>query len=274
MFLERRNQSMNKKIRIIVVMGLCIALIGSISLLGCQNKVAETTTPAETETTAAQATEETAAPETTEAWIPYYKTADFKSYVKVETESVYKPDDEMLVKPVDRIPEEPVRIGVLGGQTNPFFDAVYSGVDAAKVELAKHNCVVDWIIPGATFGSGDYGEAINTLVAKGYPGIATMIFNEGMIPFVDGAVDQGTVVGAWCVDSKESNKALFFIGQDLYQGGVAAAEALAKEIGGKGKVAIVTGFYSVYGHEQRRLGFVDTIKEKYPDIKIIGEAEN
>ena len=267
---------MNKMLKIIFVTVLCLVFLGSFLLIGCQAQASETTAAATTAaaTTAAAAETTAAAAETTAEWIPYYKTADFVPFVKLPEAAVYKPEDEMTIKPVDRIPEEAVRVGILGGQTNPFFDAVYAGVDAAKVELARHNCVVDWIIPGATFGSGDYGEAINTLVTKGYPGIGTMIFNEGMIPFVDGAVDQGTVVGAWCVTSKEPNNALFFIGQDLYKGGVVAADALAKEIGGKGKVAIVTGFYSVYGHEQRRLGFVDTIKAKYPDIEIVGEAEN
>ncbi len=257
-----------------LILTLIVAFTVSMLFIGTSCKPEAAPAEEAVEEVAEEAVEEVAEEEIVEEWVPYYKTADFQSYVEVEPASIYKPEDEMKVKPVDRITEEAVRIGVLGGQTNPFFDAVYAGVDAAKVELAKHNCVVDWIIPGATFGSGDYGEAINTLVAKGYPGICTMIFNEGMIPFVDGAVDQGTVVGAWCVNSEEANKALFYIGQDLYQGGVVAAEELAKIIGGKGEVAIITGFYALYGHELRRTGFVDTITEKYPDIKIVGTAEN
>ncbi len=266
-----------KRLPIMIIIVVTIITIAfTFSTTGCKEQVAETTTTTvvQVETTAAETTKAEEITTTVEEWTPYYKTADFKSYVDVKPESLYKPDDEMKVKPVDRIPEESVRIGVLGGQTNPFFDAVYDGVDAAKMELAKHNTVVDWIIPGATFGSGDYGEAINTLVTKGYPAISTMILNDGMVPFVDNAVDQGVVIGSWCVNSQKPNKALFYIGQDLYKAGGVAAEALAKEIGGKGKVAIVTGFYSVYGHEQRRLGFVDTIKAKYPDIEIVGEVEN
>ena len=205
---------------------------------------------------------------------PYCLTPDFKSYVQVEKESILRPEDERVVQPVEKKSKTPLRIAFLGGQTNPFFDAVQAGVLAAKEELAAHNVVLEWLVPGTSFGSGDYGEAIETLVTKGYNGIVTMIFNEGLIPYVDAAVNQGIPVAATIVNSLEPNKALFFIGQDLYQGGVTAAHALAKEIGGKGKVAIITGFFALYGHEQRRLGFEDTIKKEYPDIQVVGSVEN
>ncbi len=206
--------------------------------------------------------------------LPYSSKPDFKAYVDVKTESILRPQDERVVKPVDKVASKTIRIAYLGGQTNPFFDAVFAGVEAAKLELAPHNVIVDWIIPGASFATTDYNEATDALVAKGYQGIVTMIFNEGSIPTVNRTVEAGVPVAAAIVNSKEPNKALFYIGQDLYQGGVTAAHALAKAINGKGKVAIITGFYALYGHEQRRLGFEDTIKKEYPDIKIVGSAEN
>ncbi|HEB32836.1 MAG TPA: sugar ABC transporter substrate-binding protein [Spirochaetes bacterium] len=206
--------------------------------------------------------------------VPYAMTSDFKSYVKISKVSVLRPDDERTVQPVNKVASKTIKIAYLGGQTNPFFDAVYAGVEAAKEELAPHNVIVDWIIPGASFGTGDYGEAIETLVTKGYHGIVTMIFNEGMIPYVDSAVNQGVAVASAIVTSQEPNKALFFIGQDLYAGGVKAAHALADELDEKGKVAIITGFFAIYGHEQRRLGFEDTIAKEYPGIEVVGSVEN
>jgi len=205
---------------------------------------------------------------------PYCFKAGFKPYVDVSTLSVLRPKDERTVQPVAKVASKTIRIAYLGGQTNPFFDAVFAGVEAAKLELAPHNVIVDWIIPGASFATSDYNEATDTLVAKGYKGIVTMVFNEGSIPTVNRTVEAGVSVAAAIVNSKEPNNALFFIGQDLYQGGVTAAHALAKAINKKGKVAVVTGFYALYGHEQRRLGFEDTIKKEYPNIKIVGSAEN
>jgi ABC-type sugar transport system substrate-binding protein len=205
---------------------------------------------------------------------PYCLTSDFEPYVEIRKKSILVPDDERTIKPVDKVASQTIKIAYLGGQTNPFFDAVFAGVEAAKEELAPHNVILDWIIPGASFGTGDYGEAIETLVTKGYHGIVTMIFNEGLIPYVNSAVDQGVAVAAAIVNSQEPNKAMYFIGQDLYAGGVTAAHALAKEIDGKGKVAVITGMFALYGHEQRRLGFEDTIAEEYPGIEIVGRSEN
>ncbi len=223
-----------------------------ISFAGC--KVPEIIVETVTETVTETVVETVEVDMEEEDFTPYYLTDDFEPYVELAKKEIFRPDDERTVAPVDRVPTETVKIGYLGGQTNPFFDAVFAGVEAAKIELAPHNVVLDWIIPGATFGSGDYGEAIETLVTKEYDGICTMIFNEGFIPFVNSAVDQGVPIASMIVNSDEPNKALFFIGQDLYQGGVTAAHALAEEIGGEGKVVIITGFFALSGHELRRTG--------------------
>ena len=244
-----------------------------LSGIGCKAEP-EVVVETVTETVVETVTETVEVEKAEEEFTPYYKTEEFAPYVELEKKELSQPDDEGTVQPVDRFPEETIKIGVLGGQTNPFFDAVFSGVEAAKEELAPHNAIVDWIIPGATFGSGDYGEAIETMVTKEYNVICTMVFNDGMIPFVDNAVDKGVVCALWCVNSESDNKGLCFVGQDLYQGGVSSAHKLAELIGGEGKVAVITGFFALYGHEQRRLGFEDTIKAEYPNIEIVGSVEN
>jgi ribose transport system substrate-binding protein len=205
---------------------------------------------------------------------PYCFESGFKAYVKVDKETIWRPDDERVVKPVNFVASKPIKIAFVGGATNPFFDAVKSGVDAATAELAPHNVKVEWIVPGIGFASADYAEAIDNIITRGYNGIVTMVFNEGLINAVGSAVDSGVSVISTIVNSEDPNKALTFIGQDLYQGGVTAAHALAKELGGKGKVGVITGFYSLQGHENRRMGFTDTIEKEYPGIEIVGHAEN
>jgi ABC-type sugar transport system substrate-binding protein len=49
---------------------------------------------------------------------------------------------------------------------------------------------------------------------------------------------------------------------------------MAQLIGGKGEVAVITGFFAVEAHELRRTGFKDVIEEKYPYIRVVGEVEN
>ncbi len=219
--------------------------------------------------------EETGMKSTDSDWVPYYRRPDFVAYVDLPVKTKQElgdVPDEMIVKPVDRVAPEVVRIGVIGGATNPFWDIIKEGVDAAAEELLVHNCKVDWIVPGSTLSSTDSGAVIDTLLVKEYDAITLMIYNEGLIPYVDKAVKQGVPIGAYCVDT-QPNKALFFIGQDLYAAGQKCADMMAEEIGGKGKVAVITGQFNVTAHELRRKGFVDQVEAKYPNIEIVGQSE-
>ena len=49
---------------------------------------------------------------------------------------------------------------------------------------------------------------------------------------------------------------------------------MASLIGEEGKVAIITGYYNVSSHELRRQGIEDQLKEKYPNIEVVGSVEN
>jgi ribose transport system substrate-binding protein len=58
---------------------------------------------------------------------------------------------------------------------------------------------------------------------------------------------------------------------DLFQMGKQAADALAKSIGGKGKVGYIFHDASYYVTNQRDQAFKTTIEKDYPDIKIVAE---
>ena len=58
---------------------------------------------------------------------------------------------------------------------------------------------------------------------------------------------------------------------DLFQMGKRAADALAKSIGGKGKVGYIFHDASYYVTNQRDQAFKTTIEKDYPDIKIVAE---
>jgi ribose transport system substrate-binding protein len=210
-----------------------------------------------------------------DGFTPYYKQDDFKAFVQLpekSKEELGTVEDELTVMPVDKRAPELMKIAVIGAQTNPFFDIIKAGVEEAAELLVPKNCKVDWIIPGSSLSSTDVNAVMETLLVKGYDGITTLVYNEGQIPYIEKAVDQGVPVGAFCADA-QPNKALLFIGQDLYAAGRTAGIAMGELLGGEGKVAIITGFFNVVAHELRRKGFLDVIEEKYPGIEIVGEVE-
>jgi ribose/xylose/arabinose/galactoside ABC-type transport system permease subunit/ABC-type sugar transport system substrate-binding protein len=58
-----------------------------------------------------------------------------------------------------------------------------------------------------------------------------------------------------------------FIGSDNYNGGVLAARYIAKKLDGRGNVAVIEGMPGAQTNEQRKGGFLDTIKQ-YPGMKV------
>ena len=184
------------------------------------------------------------------------------------------PDDEGTVKPVDMQPDKPMKIAVLGLENNPFWIPVKEGTMKAAEELKPYGVTVDWIVPGDQHTAEVFGGAIEAAVAQEYDAIATIAGDAGVAPFMDKAVGAGIPVATFNSETATPNKRAFFVGADLYLQGQTACKAMAEAIGGKGKVAIITGFFAVEAHELRRTGFVDECKKSFPDIEVVGEVEN
>jgi len=182
--------------------------------------------------------------------------------------------DEGTVKPVDKQPSKPLRIAVLGLENNPFWIPVKEGTLKAAEELKAYNTTVEWIVPGDQHTADVFGKAVDTAVAKQYDAIATIAGDEGMVPFINKAVDAGIPVATFNSETAKENKRLFFVGADLYLQGQSAGENMCKVLGNKGEVAIITGFFAVEAHELRRKGFEDALAKNCPDVKVVGKVEN
>jgi len=191
--------------------------------------------------------------------------------------SALSPEDEGVVKPVNMKweGESPLRIAVLGLENNPFWIPVKEGALKAAEELAQYNCQVDWIVPaGDSHHASVFGNAIEIAMAQQYDAIATIAGDSGIVTYINKAVEAGIPVATFNSETESENKRLFFVGADLYKQGEAAGQAMADVLGGKGKVGIITGYFSVEALELRRLGFEDFLAANYPDIEIVDRVEN
>jgi ribose transport system substrate-binding protein len=182
--------------------------------------------------------------------------------------------DQGKVMPVKNIKNEKVRIAFLAMETNPWWTPVKEGVMEARDILKDFNAEVDWIVAGDRHTADVFGIAVEAAVAQNYDGVACLAGDEGMIPFIQKAVEANVAVATYNSETNKESPRVFFVGADNYRQGRDCGEKMAQLIGGKGKVAIITGFFAVEAHELRRKGFKDVITEKYPDIKIAGEVEN
>lgn len=190
-------------------------------------------------------------------------------------DSACTPPDEGTVTPVATKPAKPLKIAILGLENNPFWIPVKAGAAKANTELQAVGSQADWIVPaGDTHGSVNFGTAIDAAVVKKYDAIVTIAGDAGIVPFINKAVAAGILVATFNSETATANDRTFFVGADLYKQGQAAGKAMGDALGGKGKVAIITGLFSVEAHELRRKGFEDTLKQNYPGITILQAVEN
>lgn len=164
-----------------------------------------------------------------------------------------------------------VRIAVLMVNNNPFWVDVESGAKAIQETMKKYNCTVD-IQTIEDFDGQVFADAIDNCVVMEYDAICTVGVSDAIIPAVERATEAGIRVYTFNSDTAEACSRVAFHGQDLYGAGELAGETLAQLIGGEGKVAIITGLFSVPAHELRRTGGLASF-EKYEGIEVVGETE-
>lgn len=182
---------------------------------------------------------------------------------------------EFNYEPVKNDTGKEFRIAALTVQNNPFWVDVTKGIEAAQAFLAGdgYQTTVDMITVD-DFDGQVFAETIDTCIVKGYDAITTVGVSDAIVPAINKATEAGIPVYVFNSDTEKESERVAFVGQDLYAAGGVAADSAAALIGEKGKVAIITGLYSVNAHELRRHGIEDTMKEKYPDIEIVGTTEN
>lgn len=158
-------------------------------------------------------------------------------------------------------------------------DEYYLFLFVSGVEFWKP-CIAGFMDAGADYGvktvitgtpKYDVNEAITVfeqLVSKKPKGIAVAVINdEAFVDPINKAVAAGIEIVTFNADSPLSNRSSF-VGPDNYAQGQLTADEMAKLIGGKGEVAIIT-VPGQSNHEALSKGYQDRIKEAYPDITCV-----
>ena len=175
------------------------------------------------------------------------------------------------IRPVSKTSPTEIKIGVVMPFGHEFWMQVREGVLYAKKELAKKNCIVDFM-PIEDITLQKYMDAVNKCIDEKYAGIAMVGYYEELAPLVDKAASRGIPCVTFNSEFETPSKRLTFVGQNAYDSGVISANTMAKKIGEKGNVLVVTSDKSITNHELRRSGFNETISN-YKDINLIGLIE-
>jgi len=156
---------------------------------------------------------------------------------------------------------------------DPFFKQVRRGVEAAR-EAIRGSAAVDWI--DVEDADPAHQAEIVRDTARGGSADALVICpidRTALNAPIRECVGKGIPVATFCLDAPESGR-FFHIGQDLRQSGRLAGFLMGKFLGGRGNVGIITGFFAVEGHEERRKGFLEVLGEDFPGIGVRWQDEN
>src|SRR5471032_687041 len=159
---------------------------------------------------------------------------------------------------------------VAKSQSNPVFQAARVGAEDAAKELgAKYGVTIkiDWRTPNDE-DAQKQADAIEQLVLNGADGIAVSSTDANKTTdAINKAVASGVPVAAFDSDAPNSKRFVMY-GVDDIQCGQQVMEELAKEMGGKGTIAVLAGNQNAPNLQARVKG-VKNVLAKYPDIKLV-----
>ena len=162
------------------------------------------------------------------------------------------------------------------GTTHEFWKTIHAGAVKAQRELAEKGVTVEliWKGPLREDDRDQQIQVVETFMTRRVDGIVLApLDSQALVTPVVNATKAGVPVVVFDSDLK-SDKQVSFVATDNYKGGVLAAEHLAKLLGEKGKVILLRLAVGSASTEAREAGFLDTLKTKYPGIKIISSDQH
>lgn len=171
-----------------------------------------------------------------------------------------------LIKPIDK----ELTFVFIPKVIHPWYDVVAEGSRFAAAEIAKEGIKINvvWDQPPQADVT-DQNQRIEANIGKHPDGLAVACLDQATnVQLLNEAKQAGLNVitfNSFC-DEKFP-----FVGQkNSYQDGYDLGEFLAKHLGGKGKVGILSGSLTATDHVERIKGFKKAL-ESYPDMQIVFE---
>ena len=166
----------------------------------------------------------------------------------------------------------PVSIAVIPkGTTNSFWQSVKAGADAAAADENKggEKVKIVWQGPDIETDFTQQINLVNTQVTSGVNAIVLAATNaEALDKPCKDAMAKGIPVVTVDSGIKDPAGSVCYIATDNVKGGALAAQDLAKLIGDKGDVGILTFAKGSSSSDDREKGFLDEIK-KHPGIHVV-----
>ncbi len=162
---------------------------------------------------------------------------------------------------------------ILNSEGNPFYEDVLNGIESAK------NAYPDFTVACKIktlrgYHVEDQVKAIRHMQRAGVSAlILTPVNDDRVAEQLNQAVAAGIPVVTLNTDIEHTER-LLHVGCNYVASGKTAVGLIGLLAGGHASVAIVTGSMSMLGHSQRVHGFLEDMKQDYPNMRCVDVVEN
>jgi len=148
----------------------------------------------------------------------------------------------------------------------PYFIACEKGAKKAAEDLG-----IDYIWTGTPGeDSAKQIALIEDVITQDVDALViSPVDSQACVEVINKAMDAGIPTFTWDIDSPDSKRLFCITAGDAVQSGKVLAEGCAKEIGGEGQVAILTGALGSDAMTRRIEAVKDTFAKEYPDIEVV-----
>lgn len=161
------------------------------------------------------------------------------------------------------------------GSTHEYWKSIHAGAMKAVQDLGQQGIHVNviWKGPLREDDREQQTQVVEGFISQGVQGIVLAPFDShALVRPVEEAAQAGipTVI----VDSAlDSQKTISFVATDNKKGGALAADRMGELLHGKGKVLLLRYQEGTASTEAREQGFVEELKQAYPNIQLISSNQ-
>ena len=166
-----------------------------------------------------------------------------------------------------------LRIAVIPkGTTHVFWKSVHAGAEQAAKELG--NVEILWKGPLLENDRDGQISVVQDFVTKKVDGICVApLDKQALIGPIHESVEAGIPVVIFDSALQDESKIVSYVATDNNKGGQLAGQQMGEVLGGKGGVIMLRYNQGSESTEQREEGFLNTLKQDFPDIKVLSSDQ-
>src|SRR5438552_1771362 len=161
------------------------------------------------------------------------------------------------------------------GTTHEFWKSIHAGAVKAEQELNGKGIKTEiiWKGPLKEDDRDQQIQVVENFMSRRVSGLVLApLDSQALVAPVENAIKAKVPVVIIDSDLK-SEQFVSFVATDNYKGGQLAGERLGQLLGGKGNVILLRYAVGSASTEAREAGFLDTLKTKFPDLKLISSDQ-